>query len=347
MRGAGPSDDVTALLPPDEETSRWLEHLAAIDDPDLEVSLPSAEELPRVLLELAVPHQDIDELVTHAPGPTRSPEAWWLLRRCVQVLVRSIGEIDRPPAFRPLAPDLGALQRYFYVYVFVATLPHVRAYHRQLGVPDEVSRLTLTELGRNLAVHRGRHGDGGLASAHWLMFTFRGAVHHLGRLQFQRARLDFLRPEVRSQVIASAEADGVGLTDDEPTLAVHIPTFCGPMTPQACDDAFGRATSYFARHFPDEPYRIATCGSWLLDDQLAEYLPADANILAFQRRFTIAHQPEGSDRTDEDILRFVFGRSDPDRLDDLAPRTTLERAIVEHLKAGRHWRGGVGWLDLA
>jgi hypothetical protein len=347
MSGAGSSHDVTELLAPDEETSRWLERLAVIGEPDIEVSLPSAEELPRVLLELGVPHQDIDELVTHAPSPTGSPKAWWLLRRCVQELVRTTGDVDRPPAFRPLAENLGALQRYFYVYVFVAMLPHVRAYHRRLEIPDEVSRLTLTELGRNMAVHRSRHGNGGLASAHWLMFTFRGAVHHLGRLQFQRARLDFLRPEVRSRVIASAEAAGVGLTDDDPTLAVHIPAFCGPMTPQACDDAFRRAVPYFARHFPDEPYRIATCGSWLLDDQLADYLPAGSNIVAFQRRFTIAHRPEGSDRTDEDLLRFVFGRSKPDQLDELAPRTTLERAVVAHLKAGRRWRGGVGWLELA
>ncbi|MBI3971100.1 MAG: hypothetical protein HY332_07400, partial [Chloroflexi bacterium] len=48
------------------------------------------------------------------------------------------------------------------------------------------------------------------------------------------------------------------------------------------------------------------------------------------------------------ILRFDFGRTTPalDRLDALPRRTTLERAIVRHLKAGRHWHGGAGWLRL-
>jgi hypothetical protein len=98
------SDEVRDLRATGDETSRWLEHLDAIGDPEFAVSLPSTEEFPRVLLELGVPHEDVDEIVVHAPSPSASPRSWWLLRRCVQVLVRSMGAIDRPPAFRPLAP---------------------------------------------------------------------------------------------------------------------------------------------------------------------------------------------------------------------------------------------------
>ena len=137
-------------------------------------------------------------------------------------------------------------------------------------------------------------------------------------------------------------AAGLPYGPGDPALAVHIPEFYGPLTPPACDASFRCAREFFARHFPEERYDVATCHSWLLDDQLAEYLPEDANIIHFQRRFRAAYHP---DDNDQDILVSVFGRSDSP-LDELPRRTTLERAIVDHLQAGRHWHGGAGWLRL-
>jgi GNAT-like C-terminal domain len=87
----------------------------------------------------------------------------------------------------------------------------------------------------------------------------------------------------------------------------------------------------------DEPYTAFSCGSWLLDPQLLEYLPEDSNIVRFQRRFELEpyEEPEGLD-ADVEVLRFVF-RTLTTPLDQLPRRTVLQRAIVDHLKAGRHW----------
>src|SRR4051812_40699236 len=104
------------------------------------------------------------------------------------------------------------------------------------------------------------------------------------------------------------------------------------MTPTACDTSFGRAKAFFAQHFPEVTYDIATCHSWLLDPQLREYLPADANIIQFQNRFQIASRTDNNN--DEGIIRFVFGRVDNPPLDELPQRTTLERVIVGHIKSG-------------
>ena len=68
-------------------------------------------------------------------------------------------------------------------------LPHVQAFHRARQIPDDISRLTLADLGRNMATHRRRYGVGGLDTAFWLMLHFRGAMYDLGRLQFQRGTL--------------------------------------------------------------------------------------------------------------------------------------------------------------
>ena len=51
------------------------------------------------------------------------------------------------------------------------------------------------------------------------------------------------------------------------------------------------------------------------------------------------------DHDDSEILRHVFVRV-PDELDDLPRRTTLERAVVDHLRTGGHWYGVSGWLPL-
>ena len=328
-------DTFRERLGSDEKNTPRLEHLDAIGAPPFEVVLPSAVELPPLLLKLAIPHEDIDDLVAMLPDRERSPELWWLLERCAHSLVREMGTIGRTPTFPQLPNSMGAIHRFFPVYVFLAVLPHVRAFHRARAIPDDISWLTLADLGRNMAVHRRRHGIGGLDVAFWIVLHFRGAIYDLGRLQFERATLG----NRTGQAITAA---GLPYGPNDATLSVHVPAFSGPLSPQACDASFARAKEFFARHFPEEQYSIGVCHSWLLDDQLKEYLPADSNIIRFQNRFQLAYQP---DDNDDDIVQFVFGRIKP-ALDELPQRTLLERAVVDHLKAGRHWHGGAGWLRL-
>lgn len=95
---------------------------------------------------------------------------------------------------------------------------------------------------------------------------------------------------------------------------------------------------------PGGPPQIATCTSWMLDEQLAEYLPSDSNILSFQRRFTLV---PGARDNDDWILRSVFGAEHSNELDSLPQRTTPERAVVDYLRQGHHWHMRTGWLRLA
>lgn len=328
-------DSIRELLQVNAETRNLLEQLEAVGPPDFEVILPPADRLPQVLLELAVPHEDVADLIRLLPTCKRFPDLWWLLERCVHALVSAMGRVDGPK-FPALPDSLGKFHRYLYIYVFLATLPHVREFHRARNIPDDISRLTLADLGRQMAAHRWRHGIGGLDTAFWLVMHFTGALYELGRLQFNRGRLG----NRTGHAIAAA---GLPYGPRDACLGVHIPAFSGPLTPLACDDSFARARDFFARHFPEETYDLAVCHSWLLDSQLAEYLPADSNIVQFQRRFEVAHVP---DVNDEDTIWFVFGRVNP-TLEDLPRRTALERAVIDHLKTGRHWHGGAGWLRLS
>jgi hypothetical protein len=289
------------------------------------VTLPSPDELPAILVELSVPHEDIEDVVAGLPGPERDPEVWALLERCVAGLT---GAAEPPPWPEPPVP-------YFFVYVFVAALPHVRALHGARSIPERVSRLTLADLGRNVAVHRRRYGMGGFSLPFWIGWHWRGELFQLGRLQFQRVALG-------ERTGSAIRAAGLPYGPGDRALSVHIPAMYGPLRPSACDDSVARAREFFPRYFPEEPVGVAVCHSWLLDDQLADYLPGSSNIIRFQRRFRTAYRMEPRD---EDIQRFVFGRVAAD-LDELPRRTGLERAVVDHLRAGRHWSTVAGWFEL-
>lgn len=311
--------DVKALL---RAYPAWLGHLESLGGFDLVFP----DDLPSELLRLAVPHEDVNAVIAARPEPG-GPQ-WWLAERCAHSLVATMGASDDPPRFHPL-PELDP---YFFVYVYLAALPHTRRYHRELGIPEEVSWATFTDLGRNMAVHRKRHGTGGLHAPHWFMLHARGLLYELGRLQFNRGRLN-------GQTGEAVRAAGVPAGPGDPALKVHIPDFHGPLTPRACDASFERARRFFPRYFPQERYAVMTCGSWLLDEQLARYLPAKSNIIAFQRRFHLLHRFD-----DSDMLSFVFG-GDATDLAELPRRTRLERAIADHLASGGAWYGRVGWLQ--
>ncbi|MER5211546.1 acyltransferase domain-containing protein [Streptomyces sp. NPDC002838] len=298
--------------------------------------LPDADELAEVLLDLAVPHDDINELVRMGRRVTDDPELLRFLEASVEELVRAMGEIGGAVDLPELDWASGALRRCFPAYVFVAALPHTRAYHRQRGIPADVSRRTLADLGRNMAVHRRRHGRAGVQAPRWLTHHFRGELYQLGRLQFERARLG----ERTGRALAAA---GLDVAPGTPCLNLHIPDFLGPLSPAACDRSLALAGEFFARHYPEEKYRAALCHSWLLDPQLKRYLPADSNVVRFQERFRIGR--EDTEPSDTEPVQFVFG--DPEvPVESLPRRTSVERAVGDHLRAGGHWYIGHGWFPL-
>ncbi|MEU9289771.1 acyltransferase domain-containing protein [Streptomyces sp. NPDC048275] len=298
--------------------------------------LPDADELPDILLDLAVAHEHINELVTLRTRLAADPEAKILLARCVGRFVRDMGEIGKgwePPSFPASA---GALGRCFHLYVFIAALPYIRAYHRERGIADDVSRRTLADLGRHVAVHHRRLGTPGLLFPWWIGLPFHGELFQLGRLQFQRARLG-------QRTGRAVSAAGLGVGPGDPCLSLHIADFRGPLSHSACDRSLASAREFFARHYPDESYEVAVCHSWLLDPQLKRYLPEDSNIIRFQERFEVAYQETTPD--DGVPVGFVFG--DPELPTGSLPRrSAVERAVGDHLRGGEHWYAGHGWFAL-
>ena len=244
-------------------------------------------------------------------GPLGDDGAGWAAAEpAPAVLAELAAALDADPV-----PRLSALTAPEALPALVALLPAAQERHRRLGIPPDVTRDTLADVGRKLRVY------GAAADVPWLLTLLRGDVVALGRLQFERV----------------AEPDG---------HAVHVPEQ-GPLDPPRVDAALRRAAAELgARSF--------TCTSWLLDPTL-QALPATSNVVRFAARFTVPPHdppPPGGEPTHDDleVVRFVFRRPLVEVLDPALTvgRTRLEHLVLEHLRAGRHWtepRGTLTWAD--
>jgi len=297
-----------------EEYDDWLAELDRIGTPDLPLIPPTQEDTGCLLERLGFAAEDARDALAARIQPDENPELWWLLERCYHAVVRGL-QPEAPRWAIPRLPDeLGALGRFFQLHAFLPAVAPLRDWHARRGIAEDVSWATLLDLGRGVAIHRATYGVGGLDKAFWLTHHFHGELYELGRLQFE------LQPSA---------------------LGLHIPA-TGPLTPQACDESLAVAKAFVGRFFPDPDRRRVVCTSWLLDEQLAHYLPADANIIRFQRRFTL-----NQDVIVDDLepLRFIFRRI-PTDLAELPRDSRLQRALLDHLERGGHWRIRTGWFPL-
>ncbi|MET8147791.1 acyltransferase domain-containing protein [Actinoplanes sp. NPDC049668] len=302
-------DDIAARLGVPVEDVDRVSRLAG-DRPS--APLPAKADAPAILDRLGVRPEGAAEILAGWPDPVSpmwTPELRWLLDRSIALVRADLGGHDWLAPGPELPRDRGLAWRHLYVYAYLALIDVVTEYHRDHGIADAVSWATLADLGRNLAIDRRMHGEGWPVMQSWLTLHARGGLYELGRLQHHRG---------------------------DTAISLHIPD-SGPLTPEAVDASLDEARAFFPRHFPDEPYTAFTCGSWLLDPQLLRYLPCDSNIARFQRRFELEpyEEPEGLD-ADVEMLRFVF-RTLSTPLDQLPRRTALQRATIDHLKAGGHW----------
>ena len=278
-----------------------------------------------VLLRLGVTAEDAAEAVGEVPEQYR--------RALVGALAHRSRPGDPMPALPPAEPPILAAQ------VILAAIDDIRACHRELGVADDISWETLAHLGRAMAGYRESHGHAGIHLTFWDWLRYRGWLYQVGRLEVTVYRLR-THPKEAGPLFwyddETAERLELPFRIGDPAVSLHVPAG-DPLDPEACDEALGRMRSGFPGR------RVATCTSWLLDDQLAEYLPEDSRIVRFQRRFDLV---PGARDDDEAMLNAVFGRGRARELDLLPRMTTLQQAVIDHLSAGRHWRMRTGWLAL-
>jgi hypothetical protein len=292
-------------------------------------AIPTGTPLAELLAELTVPYDTIAAALPLAARLDENQRAF--LRVVAAAVLRGIeGPLDDPLPRPATGTDFGRLG---YLLMYASLVPSIRGLHRDLGVSDAVSRATLADLGRHAFVYGKRCRTPGFDKQRWMTLHFTGRLYQLGRLQFERT-------SAGARTAAAARAAGLSVNPGDPVLSVHIPRFLGPLSVADCDASIAGAREFFAAHFPQEQCRIAICASWLLDPQLAQHLGEHSNIVAFQRRFSLAGPPEVDDISP---LEFTFEQPDLP-LNELPRSSRLERSIVRVLAGGGHWHSGTGWF---
>ncbi|UEJ84527.1 acyltransferase domain-containing protein [Brachybacterium halotolerans subsp. kimchii] len=273
------------------------------------------------------------------PESDLHPHCWWLLGATVAELRERMDKPLPPEGYTSwptIGSDIGPVGMFLYAWSLLCVVPDLLATHARRGIPEPVTRASVGGLGDLMTGHYKVTGQRGVG-----VFplwgppqSFCGVDIQLGRLSFTRAQMAF--------------GDGpVGWA-----LQIHVPPI-GPLRATEANDSLDRATSFFATHFPEEPVAALVCVSWMMDPQLREYLPEASNTLEFQRRFNVVPLPPRADvwEDDREMMRLALQLPTPDAgplseevLDLVPQRTTLHRAFVQHIRAGRHWHKPTGIL---
>lgn len=192
-----------------------------------------------------------------------------------------------------------------WIAALAEVLPDALRRHGSLGIPPEVTRETLRDVGRKHARY------GAAAVAPWLLMLLRGDVLDLGRLQVAR------RPD----------ADG---------HALHIPEK-GALDPVAVDLSLVRIREVTG----EAPL---TCRSWLLDPELGAEIP-DGNIAAFARRFEVEPPMESAEASAAVARFVFGLTPEQLRVPGLVEaRTRVENLVLRRLRGGRDWSEPLGRL---
>ena len=156
------------------------------------------------------------------------------------------------------------------------------------GVPFEIVVETLKDIVVWAKTWSNLKGELYLGELNWLNYHLSGRLFRLGRLQF---------------AFGSAEEDieKYSVKKGELVVEVHIPEG-GKLLIEDCKRSLDLAREFFAKYFPEKPFKVFTCSSWLLDKTLEKYLAPSSNVLNFAILFErVSSKPSNA------IIKYVLG----------------------------------------
>lgn len=192
--------------------------------------------------------------------------------------------------------------------------------YRRRGIPQDVFDDTMSDI-RIWAEHFRRDtGCDGLGEINWIVKHCRLEIFRLGRLQFERTRVNslplawMLRYRVRR---------------GQRCLSVHIAEG-EKLDISACEASFARAPAFFRQFFPDEHYGCFICLSWLLSSVYQQILPAESNIVRFRTLWDVVKDIRG----DKQAIERIWGARERD-IKSYRRDTLLQRRAAEWLEQGK------------
>ena len=192
-----------------------------------------------------------------------------------------------------------------------------RALYDRLGIPEEIYVDTMGAFSRFVREHKESFGCYGFNRGRWTTRQVSAKLFRIGQLEYELTTLD--------------GADVVSL---------HIPTDAD-LRPEVLLPSLKEDLAVFYRLFPAYQGKPVYCHTWLLSPLLKDFLPAQSNILQFQKLFDIT--PD--ETPGNDVLLWVFKNPKLPK-EDYPEDTSLQRKLKQFFLEGGQFTEGLGYLRL-
>ena len=236
---------------------------------------------------------------------------------------------DHIPVFEQLhaLEALTGIHRYTIDLVYLLSLmPILKESYRCEGIKKEYFDNFAGNLKTAADNCQKTYGIWGTDIGWWLIDFFKHKLFSIGRLQYRRRKL---RKDI------GPYAQGTYYID------IHIPGGA-PLTFDVCAASYAEAADFFRQRYGMEKILFG-CHSWILSPEITAILPANSNILAFGSHYTVF---ETHIDPNSHAVSFIFNVPGvPADLDSLPEATSLQKAIKQHLKAGKTINTAFGIMD--
>lgn len=221
-----------------------------------------------------------------------------------QVLAAQLASIEGDTGFAQLA-------------VHLAAADYTRQHCRTASVDKMIFIETMRCFSRFLIETYTNTGRWIFDRAFWTWRQLSCRLFRLGALEFEYRTADEMPPP--------------GLKKGDALLAVHIPSDA-QLSEEALSASYAQMCCFFAKEgaafCTQGAPKAVTCSTWLLAPALQPLLPADSGI----RRFASDYMLFAVNEEDNSFYHWLFGGVAP--LDRLPERTSLQRAVKQHLSQG-------------
>lgn len=130
------------------------------------------------------------------------------------------------------------------------------------------------------------------------------------------------------------------LTQGDQILDIHIPAG-RDFNIQTCREAIDYSIDFFARYFPDKPFKGWACHSWFLDNQYEKILSGHSNILDFQHELYLYPTDAGG----SEAYKRIFGeRGIKDGIAKILQGSSMQKAVAGFIEKGGRLRTGGGFF---
>jgi hypothetical protein len=189
-------------------------------------------------------------------------------------------------------------------------------------------------------VHRRATGTSGVDELFWFEYHLRGLLIEVEGLQYRSYQFGTPDQPAPWFDYEAARTHGPGFLPGDLSVSMHLPE--GSMIDEpTVQRSIAAARKLLDTVLPTSTRRILTGSSWMLDDQLRELLPPDSEIIRLAQSFQLV--PGWLDG-DAQLLRSVF-RQWGEAPESGVARTRLQRAVLDHMGAGGHFRFRTGWQE--